>query len=221
MATLRKLGVGHFKKHSSSCFPRGCWWGPWGPLVCRRRHVWCGCYHRRNELSFLTKGQSRPASFRRYIDNPGSAREKTIKRNGGQRIRKVQRVTCGILSSHVTRSSCSLSLVPLGSVLAPRAMRKACGAPLIILLLRRRAPHRLGCSRAALRQHRKNATTSLARSCCCRSSATGSRRRAPRRTCNGAPALAAPRAQYATRAAPGGCPLPRVPFLEPQRGSLM
>ena len=165
-------------------------------------------------MSFLTKGQSRPASFRRYIDNPGSAREKTIKRNGGQRIRKVQRVTCGILSSHVTRS-CSLSLVPLGS----RAMRKACGAPLIILLLRRRAPHRLGCSRAALRQHRKNATTSLARSCCCRSSATGSRRRAPRRTCNGAPALAAPRAQYAPRAAPGGCPLPRVPFLEPQRGS--
>ena len=47
----------------------------------------------------------------------------------------------------------------------------------------------------------------------------GSRRRAPRRTCNGAPALAAPRAQYAPRAAPGGCPLPRVPFLEPQRGS--
>ena len=84
---------------------------------------------------------------------------------------------------------------------------------------RRRAQHRLGCSRAALRQHRKNATTSLARSCCCRSSATGSRRRAPRRTCNGAPALAAPRAQYAPRAAPGGCPLPRVPFLEPQRGS--
>ena len=85
-------------------------------------------FHRRNELSFLTKGQSRPASFRRYIDNPGSAREKTIKRNGGQRIRKVQRVTCGILSSHVRRS-CSLSLVPLVSVLAPRAMRKACGAP--------------------------------------------------------------------------------------------
>ena len=129
-----------------------------------------------------------------------------------------QRVYRGILSSHVIRS-CSLSPVPLGSVLAPRAMRKACGAPLIILLLRRRAPHRLGCSRAALRQHRKNATTSLARSCCCRSSATGSRRRAPRRTCNGAPALAAPRAQYAPRAAPGGCPLPRVPFLEPQRGS--
>ena len=36
-------------------------------------------------MSFLTKGQSRPASFRRYFDNPGSAREKTIKRNGGQR----------------------------------------------------------------------------------------------------------------------------------------
>ena len=154
-------------------------------------------------MSFLTKGQSRPASFRRYIDNPGSAREKTPKRNGLQGETKVQRVTCGILSSHVTRS-CSLSLVPLGSVLAPRAMRKACGAPLIILLLRRRAPHRLGCSRAALRQHRKNATTSLARSCCCRSSATGSRRRAPRRTCNGAPAWATPRAQHAPRAAAGG-----------------
>ena len=85
-------------------------------------------FHRRNELSFLTKGQSRPASFRRYIDNPGSAREKTTKRNGLQGETCLSSVYRGILSSHVTRS-CSLSLVPLGSVLAPRAMRKACGAP--------------------------------------------------------------------------------------------
>ena len=153
-------------------------------------------------MSFLTKGQSRPASFRRYFDNPGSAREKTIKRNGGQRrTLPVVRVPRNSLFSR----DAQLLFEPRATGLSPRPARHEEGVRRAVNY----SPAAPTCSASPRMLPRGSPPASqerddVARAIMLRSSATGSRHRAPRRTCNGAPALAAPRAQYAPRAAARG-----------------
>ena len=126
----------------------------------------------------------------------------------------MQRVTCGILSS-------ILLFEPPATGLSPRPARHEEGVRRAVNY----SPAAPTCSASPRMLPRGSPPASQERDDVAREIMLlplvghGSRRRAPRRTCNGAPALAAPRAQYAPRAAPGGCPLPRVPFLEPQRGS--
>ena len=170
-------------------------------------------------MSFLTKGQSRPASFRRYIDNPGSAREKTTKRNGGQRrTLPVVRVPRNSLFSRDSQ----LLFEPRATGLSPRPARHEEGVRRAVNY----SPAAPTCSASPRMLPRGSPPASQERDDVAREimllPLVGHGLAPPRppadvqwRACFGSTS----RTIRPSCRRPGGCPLPRVQFLEPQRGS--